>query len=63
MRPKGLRNRGIAQALFITTKTVSAHLSRVYRKLDVTHRNQLAEALTGQLDDSREHPHASASIS
>jgi DNA-binding CsgD family transcriptional regulator len=41
----GKTNREIAQTLFITTKTASAHLSRVYRKLDVTRRSQLAEAL------------------
>jgi len=41
----GKTNREIAQMLFITTKTASAHLSRVYRKLDVTRRSQLAEAL------------------
>jgi len=43
----GRTNRQIAQALFITTKTASAHLSRVYRKLDITRRDQLADALTG----------------
>lgn len=42
---EGKTNREIAQLLFITTKTASAHLSRVYRKLDVTRRSQLAEAL------------------
>jgi DNA-binding CsgD family transcriptional regulator len=41
----GKTNREIAQELFITTKTASAHLSRSYRKLDVTRRSQLAEAL------------------
>ena len=41
----GKTNREIAQTLFITTKTASAHLSRAYRKLDVTRRSQLAEAL------------------
>jgi DNA-binding CsgD family transcriptional regulator len=43
----GRSNREIAQALFITTKTASAHLSRVYRKLDITRREQLADALAG----------------
>jgi DNA-binding CsgD family transcriptional regulator len=43
----GHSNREIAQALFITTKTASAHLSRVYRKLDITRREQLAGALAG----------------
>jgi len=43
--PQGLTNREIAQALFITTKTAKAHLNRVYRKLDITRRGQLAGAL------------------
>jgi DNA-binding CsgD family transcriptional regulator len=44
----GKTNREIAQELFITTKTASAHLSRAYRKLDVTRRGQLAEALVSK---------------
>ena len=44
----GKSNREIAQKLFITTKTASAHLSRAYRKLDVTRRSQLAEALVSK---------------
>ncbi len=51
---KGLTNREIAQALFITTKTAKAHLSRVYRKLEITRRNQLAGALAGLLVDGGE---------
>jgi DNA-binding CsgD family transcriptional regulator len=43
----GRTNREIAQALFITTKTASAHLSRVYRKLGITRRDQLPDALSG----------------
>ena len=43
----GLTNREIAQALFITTKTAKGHLSHVYRKLEITRRGQLANALTG----------------
>jgi DNA-binding NarL/FixJ family response regulator len=42
---EGLTNREIAQALFITTKTAKAHLSRVYRKLGITRRGQLATDL------------------
>jgi DNA-binding CsgD family transcriptional regulator len=42
---EGKTNREIAQALFITAKTASVHLSRVYRKLDVTRRSQLTQAL------------------
>ena len=44
----GKTNREIAQELFITTKTASAHLSRAYRKLGVTRRSQLAEALVSK---------------
>jgi DNA-binding CsgD family transcriptional regulator len=43
----GRSNREVAQALFITTKTAWAHLSRVYRKLGITRRDQLAQALVG----------------
>jgi DNA-binding CsgD family transcriptional regulator len=45
----GQTNREIAQSLFITTKTASVHLSRVYRKLDVTRRSQLAKALSSSI--------------
>ncbi|MFB6518060.1 helix-turn-helix transcriptional regulator [Streptomyces sp. NPDC056401] len=38
-------NREIAQALFITPKTVEVHLGRIYRKLGITTRTQLADAL------------------
>jgi DNA-binding CsgD family transcriptional regulator len=51
---EGLTNREIAQALFITTKTAKGHLSRVYRKLGITRRGQLAGALSGLLDDDGE---------
>jgi class 3 adenylate cyclase/DNA-binding CsgD family transcriptional regulator len=40
-------NREIAQALFVTPKTVEVHLSSVYRKLQITSRRQLAAALAG----------------
>ena len=42
---QGLRNREIAEALFVTLKTVEVHLGRVYGKLDVGGRSQLATAL------------------
>ena len=38
-------NKEIAQALFVTVKTVEVHLSRVYRKLDIESRRQLPRAL------------------
>ena len=59
----GLTNREIAQALFITTKTAKGHLSHVYRKLEITRRGQLANALTGFFDDGGEDLSATAAIS
>jgi DNA-binding CsgD family transcriptional regulator len=45
MAAEDLSNKEIAQALFVTVKTVEVHLSRVYRKLDIESRRQLAGAL------------------
>jgi ATP/maltotriose-dependent transcriptional regulator MalT len=41
----GLSNPDIAQALFVTRKTVETHLGRAYRKLNITGRGQLAATL------------------
>jgi DNA-binding CsgD family transcriptional regulator len=41
----GLGNREIAHALFVTTKTVETHLGAAYRKLGVSRRAELADAL------------------
>ncbi|MDQ3768080.1 MAG: helix-turn-helix transcriptional regulator, partial [Actinomycetota bacterium] len=41
----GRTNREIAQALFVTPKTVEVHLSHAYRKLGVNSRSQLTGAL------------------
>jgi DNA-binding CsgD family transcriptional regulator len=41
----GRSNPEIAQTLFVTRKTVETHLSRVYRKLGITGRDELAWAL------------------
>lgn len=41
----GLGNREIAQALFVTLRTVEGHLTQTYMKLDITSREQLPEAL------------------
>lgn len=41
----GQTNRAIAEALFVTTKTVELHLRNAYRKLDVRSRLELAGAL------------------
>jgi DNA-binding CsgD family transcriptional regulator len=45
MAAEGPTNREIAQALFVTPKTVEVHLSHVYRKLGISSRSQLAGAL------------------
>jgi DNA-binding CsgD family transcriptional regulator len=37
----GLTNREISNALFVTPKTVEAHLRSIYRKLDITSRTEL----------------------
>jgi DNA-binding CsgD family transcriptional regulator len=41
----GSTNRQIAQALFITQRTVEVHLTSIYRKLTISSRAQLAAAL------------------
>ena len=60
---EGLTNPEIAQALFITSKTAKGHLSHVYRKLEITRRGQLANALTDLFDDGGEDLSATAAIS
>jgi DNA-binding CsgD family transcriptional regulator len=45
MAAKGMTNKQIAQALYVTAKTVETHLHRAYMKLDVSSRGQLAQAL------------------
>ena len=51
MAAKELTNRDIAQALFVTPKTVEVHLSSVYRKLGIASRAQLADALGASVED------------
>jgi DNA-binding CsgD family transcriptional regulator len=41
MAATGLANREIAQALFVTEKTIEAHLHRVFRKLGIRSRREL----------------------
>ncbi|MDD7939972.1 AAA family ATPase [Actinomycetospora lutea] len=43
----GATNRAVAQALFVSEKTVETHLGSVYRKLGITARSQLGDALRG----------------
>ena len=43
--PTAATNRDIAQALFVTPKTVEVHLSNAYRKLGVRSRGELRPLL------------------
>ena len=43
---RGLSNPAIAQSLFVTRKTVETHLGRIYNKLEISGRAELARALT-----------------
>jgi DNA-binding NarL/FixJ family response regulator len=45
MAAEGMTNRDIAQALFVTSRTVEVHLSSAYRKLGIGSRLQLPRAL------------------
>jgi DNA-binding CsgD family transcriptional regulator len=45
MASRGLTTRQVAEALFVTPKTVEFHLRHVYRKLEISSRDQLATAL------------------
>ena len=45
MAARGMTNRDIAQALFVTPRTVEMHLSNVFRKLDIRSRTQIAGRL------------------
>ena len=45
MAAEGLTNREIAQALFVSAKTVEAQLSQAYGKLSIHGRRELADAL------------------
>ena len=46
MAADGLSNKEIAQALFVTLRTVEMHLSRAYAKLGITSRRDLSTVLT-----------------
>jgi DNA-binding CsgD family transcriptional regulator len=45
MAAQGMTNREIAQALFLSLKTIETHLRSAYRKLDIDSRQQLSRAL------------------
>ncbi len=42
---EGMTNREIAQALFVTLRTVQVHLTHSYQKLAIASREELPEAL------------------
>ena len=48
MAAEGHTSQEIAEALFVTTKTIDAHLSHTYTKLSIHSRKQLAAALEDQ---------------
>ena len=52
MAATGLTNPQIAQALFVSARTIEMHLTGAYRKLEITSRTELAPALqaTGTID-------------
>jgi DNA-binding CsgD family transcriptional regulator len=50
MAAQGMSNKELAQALFVTVKAVEVHLSSAYRKLQISSRGELAEALAGSQD-------------
>jgi len=45
---EGQANRDIAQALYVTPRTIEGHLTNVYRKLGISTRNELADALAAR---------------
>jgi DNA-binding NarL/FixJ family response regulator len=45
MAAQGLTNREVAQALFVSLRTVETHLTHAFQKLGIDSRTQLAEAL------------------
>jgi len=58
---QGQSNPTIAQGLFVTVKTVEMHLTSTYRKMNVTSRGQLADAIcdpvhTASGEAPQEHP-------
>jgi class 3 adenylate cyclase len=49
MATEGMTNKEIAQALFVTLRTVETHLSHAYGKLEISSRDQLPKALGREL--------------
>jgi DNA-binding NarL/FixJ family response regulator len=57
-----MSNRAIAQALFVTVKTVEVHLASTYRKLAIPSRTALAEVLAPIAPPLRVKPLADGSV-
>jgi DNA-binding CsgD family transcriptional regulator/predicted negative regulator of RcsB-dependent stress response len=51
MAAQGLTNREVAQALFVSLRTVETHLTHAFQKLGIDARTQLAGALRGETTD------------
>ena len=56
MAAGGMSNREVAQALFVSTKTIETQLSQAYAKLGIGSRAELGEALTGAAGAKRQGP-------
>ena len=48
MVAQGATNREAGAALFLSPKTIEAHLGRIYRKLDIRSRTELARMLASE---------------
>jgi DNA-binding CsgD family transcriptional regulator len=60
MAAGGLSNRAIAQALFVSAKTVETQLSHAYAKLGIAGRSELASSLAQKPKDSAAAPAGAA---
>jgi DNA-binding CsgD family transcriptional regulator len=54
MAAAGLSNQQVAEALFVTAKTIENHLGHVYQKLGIHSREQVDSALRGVSEPARE---------